>query len=127
MTFFKLRKDGGPESHVWGYFLFELKRFATVVLLRFEDVTRDAYHTHAFDAVSWVLRGRLAERHLDGRVVVHAPSLRPVLTYRETFHQVHSSGRSWVLSFRGPWVATWAEYLPAVRQHTLLRDGRRVV
>lgn len=123
----KFGKDGGPHSTVWGYWLIELKRLCSVVLLRFEGASREAFHDHAFDSVSWVLRGQLVEQHLDGRVETHEPSLRPVITRRTTFHKVDSVGRSWVLSFRGPWSRTWHEFIPAGDKTVTLGHGRKVL
>lgn len=118
-------KDGGPDSTVWGVWLFELKRLGSVALLCFEHGSRDAFHSHAFDSVSWVLRGKLAEIQLEGGITRYTPSFRPILTRRATFHKVHSIGRTWVLTFRGPWAKTWQEYLPSGRFVTL-SDGRRI-
>lgn len=120
-------KDGGPESTVWAHWLIECKRLFSIVLLRFEDGSRDAYHEHAFDCVSWVLRGRLVETLLDGDVLVHCPSWRPIITRRSTFHKVRSSGRTWVLSFRGPWARFWREYIPGTQEIRTLTHGRAVV
>ena len=117
-------KDGGPESHVWAYWLFAYKPCFSVGLLRFEHGTRDAFHSHAFDCVSWVLRGRLVETLTDGRVRRYYPSFKPVLTYRETFHRVRSIGRTWVLTVRGPWVDTWQEQINGRR--LTLTHGREV-
>lgn len=118
-------KDGGPESTVWGYF-FELKRLFSVVLLRFERGSREAYHSHAFHSLNWVLRGHLTEYHLDGRKVTYRPSPWPVLTRRGTFHKVYAEERSWVLSLRGPWARTWREYIPG-RGFRTLTHGRKEV
>lgn len=103
-------KDGGRASTVWGFWLCEFKRWFSIVLLRFEHGSREAYHTHAFDSVSWVLRGKLVEHMLHGEVHTYTPSWRPVVTRRKTFHKVVSEGRTWVLSFRGPWRPTWLEF-----------------
>ncbi len=127
-------KDGGPESYVSGFFLIEIKRAFSIVLLRFDDGSREAFHSHAFDAVSWLLRGRLVERVLvtfrGGDPVVedigYAPSARPIVTRRARFHQVFSIGESWVLSFRGPWAARWREYIPTSRRFITLTHGRQV-
>lgn len=120
-------KDGGELSHVWAYWLFAWKALCSIGLLRFEDGTREAFHSHAFDCVSWVLSGELEERHLLGAIETHRPSWRPIITRRETFHQVHSNGRTWVLTLRGPWVNTWREWLPAESRAVLLTHGRREV
>jgi hypothetical protein len=126
MRFHRGSKDGGPESHVqmWG---FESKRFGSVLLLRFADGSRDAYHTHAFNAVSWVLRGRLWEwllvpHHAVGRS--YTPALCPVVTAKTTLHKVESLGTTWVLSVRGPWDDEWMEYIPATESVVDLTHGR---
>lgn len=134
MKFFEIAKDGGPESHVWGYWLVEIKSLFSIVLLRFEDGSRDAYHSHAFNSISWVLRGYLAERFFRSNqytgipypdVNIYRPSFSPVLTYRTTNHKVVSYGRTWVLSFRGPWSKIWKETV-AGREITLT-SGRKEV
>jgi len=127
MSLFRYGKDGGPASTVWGLWLLEAKRLCSVVLLCFENGSRNAYHSHAFDSVSWVLRGRLVEHHLGGTTEMHMPSWRPVITRRETFHKVVSGGRTWVLSFRGPWARYWQEYLPAELRFVRLAVGRQEV
>jgi len=121
-------KDGGAESTVSGFWLVEIKKLFSVVLLRFDDYTREAYHEHAFNAVSWVLAGGgLLERFLRGyrTARLHLPSWRPVITRRRDFHQVQSFGRTWVLSFRGPWSDRWREYADGV--FSTLTHGRRKV
>jgi len=111
MKLFKRGKDGGAESTVTGYWLCEFKSLFSIVLLKFENGTRDAFHTHAFNSVSWLLRGKLIEHlHNSDRIGVYLPSLRPIHTSEETYHKVESVGRTWVLSFRGPWAKTWQEY-----------------
>lgn len=114
---FGFGKDGGRESTVWGWFA-ECKALASIVLLRFEPGSRDAYHSHAFDAVSLLLKGELREYHLEGGLVVHrAPKI--IVTRRDTFHKVVSVGRSYVLSLRGPWAPTWQEWQRGVGRSTL--------
>jgi hypothetical protein len=117
-------KDGGNESSVWGFWPIEWKRAFSVVLLKFVGESREAFHTHAFNSISWVLSGRLEEHDLDGGIKVHTPSFYPVITRRDTFHQVHSVGTTWVLSFRGPWADTWREYLPNEKRYATLTHGR---
>lgn len=127
MKFLSRSKDGGPESRVTGLFLVEIKRLFSLVLLRFADGSREAYHSHAFDAVSWVLRGRLDEHMLGGSVNVYTPSWCPIITRRTTFHKVYSTGDTWVFSLRGPWARTWQEYLPVEDRVVTLTHGRREV
>lgn len=145
MKFLSKCKDGGPESTVWGYFLCEIKSLFSIVLLRFENGSRDAFHSHAFNCVSWVLKGQLVEEippkcqtsgpcktsdncsplHFS-HFNVYEPSFRPVFTYRSTTHKVVSQGRTWVISFRGPWAKTWKEIVPGEGEINLT-DGRKRV
>jgi hypothetical protein len=118
MKLFYKGKDGGKESTVWGYWLVEIKSLFSIAVLRFEDGTRDAYHSHAFNCISWVLRGKLEEQHTNGKIEFHTPGLKPVITKRETFHKVRSWGRTWVFTLRGPWADTWKEHVQG-QEHTL--------
>jgi len=95
----------------------------SIVLLRFEEGSREAYHSHAFNSVSWILKGRLVEHHLDGGIQEHKLGIRPIVTKRDTFHKVVSSGSTWVLSFRGPWYDTWQEYVDG--EFITLKHGRK--
>lgn len=127
MRFLHYGKDGGEYSTVWGWFLVEIKRLFSVVLLCFEDGSREAYHNHAFTCFSWVLKGSLHEHHLQGPLDIHKASWKPFITRRCTFHQVKSDGRTWVLSFRGPWAKRWQEYLPEEDRYVTLTDGRKEI
>lgn len=107
-------KDGGPKSRVNGLWFFRSKKLGTVALLKFDDGSRDAYHSHAFGAISWLLRGRLDELSLeyDGsrKHTTYLPRPWPIYTPASRLHKVVSSGTSWVLTFRGPWSDRWVEF-----------------
>jgi hypothetical protein len=126
-------KDGGPDSNVTGYWLIEAKSLFSVVLLHFSNGSRDAYHSHAFNAISWVLSGKLQEDNLwamrqDLYLTTneYTPSIMPIYTPRSTFYQVVSVGDTWVLSFRGPWASTWLEFIPKTKQFLTLKHGRKI-
>lgn len=137
ISLLKTMKDGGPESRVWGMFLIEWKALFSIVLLRFEDGSREAYHSHAFHAISWVLKGCMEEKRVHNptgtcairRAVTQwfKPSLRPIITTRDNMHKVTSQGRTWTISFRGPWADKWREYLPASDEFVTLTHGRKVI
>jgi hypothetical protein len=121
-------KDGGPESRVYVYGL-EIKSLFSVLLLRFDEGSREAFHTHAFSAISWLIKGQLWEKlpH-DGlpRWVVYKPSIRAIHTPRERMHQVLGIAPSnWVLTLRGPWKNTWRDI--SARGDFTLTHGRKVV
>lgn len=120
---FEPGRDGGPKSKVMGFWFIRIKSAFTVALLRFDEGSREAYHSHAFDAWSLVLNGGLLEHHVDGRVQTHEPGLRIIRTRRDTFHKVYGLADStWVLTFRGPWADTWKEITEDGSKITLTHD-----
>ena len=127
MKLFYVAKDGGPDSSVTGYWLIEAKAAISALILEFDGRSRDAFHNHAFSALSWVLKGGLTETMLDGEVRRHRPSLKPIWTPREVFHRVDSDeGKTWVVSFRGPWVNRWKEWWPKEQKFVNLSSGRKI-
>lgn len=128
MSLLHFGKDGGPKSTVTGYWFPEIKRLFSIALLKFENGSRDEFHSHAFNCISWVLKGKLREERLDeGWTCTHTPSLWPIVTKRSTFHRVFSRGTTWVFTIRGPWGKTWMEYNPQSSQFSLLGLGRKVL
>lgn len=128
MRFFSRAKDGGPTSTVTGYWLVELKRLFSIVLLKFEDGSRDEFHDHAFNSLSWVLSGEVQEEFTDPFLsLTYRPSLSAVRTQRTRMHRVRSKGTTWIFSIRGPWSKTWTEYDPKTKKFTTLTHGRKVV
>lgn len=136
MRLFFKGKDGGPESNVTGYWLIEWKEAFSIVLLCFHKGSREAYHNHAFNALSWVLRGWLDEWAIVGQAhdedFVEAtelrPSWKPIFTPRQRMHKVYGmADKTWVISFRGPWADKWQEWFDRTRQFVTLTHGRKVV
>ena len=101
MKFLTVCKDGGPESTVTAI---EIKSLFSIMFLKFEGRSRDVFHTHAFNCISWLLKGRLTEWFMDYVFYDYYPSWRPIRTYRHTRHKVDSDGTSWVFTIRGPWL-----------------------
>lgn len=130
MRFLFKGKDGGEDSKVYGYWLFESKRFGSIVLLNFKRGSREVYHTHAFNSISWVLCGKLREQFYNSFKFnkLYEPSIVPIKTYRDTFHKVSGlAENTWVLSFRGNWVDRWLEYIPGTKQTITLTNGRKEI
>jgi hypothetical protein len=121
-------KDGGPKSTVTGYWLVELKWLFSIVLLKFENGSRDEYHNHAFNSLNWILKGRVVEEFTDAYLnQTLGPRIRPYLTRRTRMHRVRSKGTTWVFSIRGPWSKIWTEYNPQTQQYSTLTNGRKVI
>lgn len=136
MKLFFKSKDGGPESNVTGYWLIEWKKVFSIVLLRFDKGSREAYHNHAFNAWSWIIKGELAEIYMlsnyrTGEKTKHIKFIDAgdtIFTSRDRLHKVYGlADRTWVLSFRGPWNTTWNEYFQELDKTITLTNGRKVI
>jgi len=126
MKAFSKGKDGGPESHVTGYFLVEIKRLFSIVLLKFDEGTREEYHNHAFNAVTLWLKGEVQEEYPDHiGTTWKAGELK--YTPRNLMHRIRAFKPAYALSFRGPWVSNWNEYNAASKRTTTLTHGRKIV
>ena len=86
---FKKSHDGGPNSGVTGYWLIEWKLGFSIVLLRFSKGSREAFHSHAFNAWTWWIKGRVMEYFADDRTPLPwRPSLKPKYPPRDCFHNM---------------------------------------
>jgi len=128
MRLFEKTKDGGPESPVTGYFLIEIKSLFSIVLLHFGG-TREAFHSHAFNAVTLWLKGTVIEvvQKEDGEVENIWSSGQIKYTSRNLMHKIIPVYNAWAISFRGPWSKTWQEYKPAEDKTITLTHGRKIV
>jgi hypothetical protein len=134
MKFFSTASDGGKDSGVTGFFLVEIKPLFSIVLLHFRNGTREAYHSHAFAALTLWLRGRVIEhRYYPGRLLDSPPKEVSTAyragqfkyTSRSNMHKVESLGDTYALSIRGPWAKTWREFKGG--RIVTLTNGRKVV
>ena len=126
MKFFKKAHDGGADSGVTGWFLLEIKPLFSIVLLRFSEGTRDAYHSHAFNAWTLWLKGLVVEHDHDKPnepMIWGAGDIK--YTSRNKTHMVEAIKTTWALSFRGPWQKTWKEHKQG--KMITLTHGRVVV
>lgn len=130
MKLFERAKDGGPSSPVEAFFLFEIKNFASVALLKFNEGTRENYHSHAFNALTWFLFGDMVEEKLvDGKIVSskYRRSLFPKYTAKDNLHKVVANKTSWCFTLRGKWQSTWYEYNEDNNLKITMTNGRRII
>lgn len=127
--FFK-RADGGENSGVTAYMLIEWKPVFSIGLLYFNIGSREAYHTHAFNAITWWLKGDVWEVSIvDGEEIYvlkkFTPSLKPKFTSRDCYHKIIANTPTLALTFRGPWKDKWKELRPD--GEVILTHGRTIV
>lgn len=83
MKAFTRSKDGGTHSPVDAFVLLEIKSLFSIILLRFNQGGREAFHTHAFHAISWFICGDAIETDIDGSTYRYKRSIIPKITRRE--------------------------------------------
>lgn len=123
---FYIKPDGGKESGVTGYFLIEWKAFFSIGILHFKEGSREAFHSHAFNAFTFWLKGEVTEvKYPSKESKRFSAGLKPKYTPRTNCHKVVAHKDTYALTFRGPWVDFWRE----VRKdaHVVLTHGRRVI
>jgi hypothetical protein len=128
MKLFRRAADGGKNSGVTGFFLLEIKSMFSVVLLHFNEGSREAFHEHAFNAVTLWLKGRAREHLLqrDLSVITKEYTAGQIkFTARSTFHKVEALESTWALSVRGPWVDRWREWRKG--KFVTLTHGRKEI
>lgn len=119
------KKDGGPESNVvcWGI---EIKSLFSILVLNFKQGSREAFHSHAFNSISWLFSGALKETFLVKDSVLYVPNIKPIIIKKDPPHKVYGIFKNnWVVSFRGPWQKTWVDVEPNTTK--TLTHGRKVV
>lgn len=107
---FYSKPDGGNNSGVKAFFLIEWKVLFSIGILHFNEGTREAYHSHAFNALTWWLKGKVTEIKLNGKEKDYVPSFVPKYTSRDNFHKVKAHENTYALTLRGPWVNFWKEF-----------------
>ena len=126
MKLFRISKDGGPKSTVTGFFVVEIKSLFSIALLKFNKGSRENYHSHAFNAVTFWLPGSdVLEHHKDGHPIQWKFGFK--YTPRSCFHKIFANKTSYAISVRGPWLNTWKEYNRLSNKLTTLTHGRKIV
>lgn len=124
---FSLKKsDGGKDSGVNGYLFFEWKPVFSFGFLRFNPGTRENFHSHAFNAITWWLLGEVEEEVWKGKNKVFGPSIVPKITPRDNIHRVKGIKPTWAITFRGPWRDEWFE-IDKNGEKIILTNGRKIV
>lgn len=127
MRILEWAKDGGPSSPVDGFFFIEWKGLFSIALLKFNEGGRETFHSHAFDAATWFIKGDMVEELENGFSVPYRRSWFPKITKRDRLHKVRANKTSWCLTIRGPWCKYWWEYDDKTSTSTLLSSGRQEV
>lgn len=124
--FFYKKPDGGLDSGVTGYFLIEWKMFFSIGLLHFKKGSREAFHSHAFNALTFWVKGDVTEiKHPSDISKDFSASFKPKYTPRSNFHKIFAHTDTYALTFRGPWLDYWYEFKN--NKYQILTHGRKTI
>ena len=108
--------------------LFEFKPLGGIILNRFNTKTQDRFHTHAFPAVSFMLRGYYRECVLQPNGLEYYVTIKPGIRYIPTYynHQIlDSSTNALSITVMGPWGWSWSETHAEKKTTRVYTWGRR--
>jgi hypothetical protein len=116
MIFFKKKRVELGEGQVTQYTVFESKRLFSLIFYRWGTIDQVRFHTHAFGAVAFLLRGWYWEKVRFGGTTmtnfVNVP-LVPRFLPRNYCHAIENSKPGTItMVIAGPWQKTWWEYFP---------------
>lgn len=93
--------------------ILEWKKLFSIKLFHFHktDGDQDRFHTHAFNAVSFLLHGDYVEEVIDGNAIKPLQRSRKWALFipRDTYHRITKSEGCRTLLITGPWGAEFKE------------------
>lgn len=110
--------------------VFEHKRLFSIWIYEWEDVQDQMrYHTHAFNSIAFLLKGRYSQRRLtkDGTTVLDAiTSRKPRFLPRNYCHKIVGAEKGTKsIVFAGPWSPYWAEFFEDTDYWVVYSWGRK--
>lgn len=129
--FFKKSDVALGEGSVTQYIIFENKHFLSLIFYRWNTVNQTRFHTHAFSAVAFLLKGWYWEKiKIDEHTVdnfVNVP-LVPRYLPKQYCHAIgYSKPGTITMVITGPWDKTWQEYFPDSDEWVTYTWGRKKI
>ncbi len=108
--------------------IIEIKYLGGIIVNIFNTSNQDRFHSHAFNALSWMIRGHYYEDVIvDGNLLKLKKIERSRFIPRNYIHKItKSSPNAMSITFEGPWESTWNEYFDNGRIKTY-SWGRKVI
>jgi hypothetical protein len=128
---FRKKKVALGEGHVEQFIIFENKHLFSIILYKWFTIDQIRFHTHAFSAVAFLLKGWYWEKILFKDIempnFVNVPFLPRFLpkNYCHAIQQAKPGTRTLVIT--GPWQKHWYEYFPDTKTWVKYHWGREKV
>jgi hypothetical protein len=108
--------------------IIEIKHVGGIIVNIFNTEAQDRFHSHAFSAFSWMIRGHYYEDVIDRRFEVVTKKIEKSRFIPKNYiHKItQSSPNAMSVTFEGPWDSTWNEYFDDGRIRTY-SWGRKII
>lgn len=107
--------------------ILEFKHVFGIIVNVFNTVDQDRFHSHAFHAMSLMIRGYYLEDVIEGNEVVTKKITKSRFIPKNYIHKIKESSKNAMsITFEGPWESTWNEYFDNGRIKTYTW-GRKVI
>lgn len=103
-------------GNIQRFTIFEIKYVCGIIVNIFNTTNQDRFHSHAFNAFSWMLRGHYFEEVIEDGAVVTKKIEKSRFIPRNYIHKItQSTPNAMSITFEGPWESTWNEYFDTGR------------
>lgn len=120
IVIFKKKKINLGEQPVTEWTLLEYKKWFSIKLFHFHKTEgyQDRFHTHAFNAYSFLLKGDYIEEIIENGHILKVARSRERMLFipRDSYHRITKSNGCWTLLFTGPWGNEFKELRGEVTQ-----------
>jgi len=119
------------KGSVTQYIVFENKYFCSLIFYKWNTIDQVRFHTHAFSAVAFLLKGwyweKVKFKDITMDNFVNVP-LIPRYLPKNYCHAVgHAKPGTMTMVLVGPWQDTWKEYFPDSETWVTYTWGRKII
>ena len=132
MIFFKKKRIELGEGHILQYTIFEHKKFGGIWIYNWKTIIQNRFHTHAFNAIAFLLWGSYTEAVLDndGTIIEKEVNqwMKPRFLPMDYTHKIlKAKPNTWTIVFFGKWKETWKEYFEDTNTWVTYTWGRKII
>ena len=131
IKFLTAKKVALGKGNVTQYTLIECKELFSIIFYRWNTIDQVRFHTHAFNAHAFLLRGFYHEKVIsDGKIIDKTVNqwLKPRFLARNYCHSIgYAKPQTMTLVITGAWQETWQEYFPDTNEWVTYSWGRKKI
>jgi len=131
MILFKKKRVELGKGHINAYVLFESKHLFSIILYNWKTIEQNRFHTHAFSAIAFLLKGGyVEEKIIDRKIVINNVNNKFIPRYlpKNYCHRIlKAEPKTWTIIFVGPWIKYWYEYFQDSKKWIRYTWGRKKI